>query len=379
MLGSKILTKTRSAPLQSKPKVPPKPAKIVLLTSSSESRPTLLLKKPLRRPKIKSPDPQSQSPRVFGKKTDHLTGITKDKTTSPSASKNLQKSDNYSSSLKRKGSLNNGGDARLGSLRTKQKTVPSLKNGITSREAKAKEMGRKSLAIAGINRSGTNNNQNEAVNRNKTLASQKERTALQVKQRTTTNLAVSKSQATLNSPEVRPRAARTSSITLQNRRKSIGDVIKNSSLSSGQNSLTLPREASKQRKSLSYRDSPLASSSTTPTFTSSSRRNSLDRNVPVKSQLRREISQPAKRLESFKKVKPASTVGAKKSNSDGRKKLNTVSDESRKFDVLALVCRQTIEENDKLQKVIKANKLQLENYQAELSHSKVGFTNLNEL
>ena len=123
----------------------------------------------------------------------------------------------------------------------------------------------------------------------------------------------------------------------------------------------------------------LASSSTTPTFTSSSRRNSLDRNVPVKSQLRREISQPAKRLESIKKVKPASTVGAKKSNSDGRKKLNTVSDETRKFDVLALVCRQAIEENDKLQKVINANKLQLEDYQAELSHSKVGFTNLNEL
>ena len=335
------------------------------------------MKNPLRRPKIKSPHPQSQSPRVGAKKTDHLAEITKDKTKSPSASKTLLKTD--SSSLQRKGSLNNGADARVGSLRTKQKTDPSLKTGITSREAKAKEVGRKSLAIAGIKRGGTNNNQSEAVNRNKPLASQKERMALQVKQMTSTDLAVSKSPASLNSPGVRPRAARTSSNTLQNRRKSIGNAIKNSSFSSGQNSLTLPRLASNQRKSLSHRDSPLASSSTTPTFTSSSRRNSLDRNIPVKSQLRREISQPAKRLESFKKVKPASTVGAKKSNSEGRKKLNAVLDESRKFDVLALVCRQAIEENDKLQKVIKANKLQLENCQAELSHSKVGFTNLNDL
>ena len=44
-----------------------------------------------------------------------------------------------------------------------------------------------------------------------------------------------------------------------------------------------------------------------------------------------------------------------------------------KFDVLALVSIQVMEENAKLKKTIKANKLQLDNCERELQLSKVGF------
>ena len=351
------------------------------------------MKKPVKRPpKIKSPV-YVKSPKRLPtpvKKSGTAIPAVKAQEKCPAAIKNPVTAEN---SLKRKDSLNRGTVPEAGLLHTRQRTEPSLK----SRSASAvlgKDVGRKSLSAAVAKRSKTNNNQSDVINknkpltsqsdvlvRNKPLASQKERTVQ------------SKSPAGLKPPEVKPRSARTSSVgnslSLQDRRKSIGDLLKTSRLTSNKASPTtsvsnsLPRVATQPRRSLSHRESPApASSSTsvTPTIPASNRRNSLERTTSFRSQIRRDSNSSLRKTESFNKVKSSrselskqvSSSKVKKSNSEERKHFKSVLDgNSLKFDVLAVVSTQLLQDNERLNKVIRANKLQLGNYKSELDMCKV--------
>ena len=263
---TKLVTKSRPAPLEEKPKVPPKPIRTLLsnqgLKSSGGSN--LTLKPTVKKPKIKSP--AFNSPKRFVipvKKDDIASGVLRDQK-SPAAFKNPIRGDNF---LKRKSSLSKDSSARVGiQINARQKTDPSLKANNTTKPTK--DVGRKSLATSSIQRDRfpseqrSNNYQTDVTKRMPSLASQPR-----------TRTVPSKSPALLSLPQVQPSSARlassASSVSLQSRRKSVGEMMRKSPLtsckptpgpgpagpSSSSHASTLPRIATQQRGSLSQRGS----------------------------------------------------------------------------------------------------------------------------
>ena len=264
-----MVTKSRPAPLEEKPKVPPKPIRKLLSNQGIKSSggSNLTLKPTVKKPKIKSPAFNSPKRFVIPVKKDDIaigvlvSGVLRDQK-SPAAFKNPIRGDN---SLKRKSSLSKDSSARVGiQINARQKTDSSLKANNTSKPTK--DVSRKSLATSSIQRDRfpseqrINNNKTDVAKRTPSLASQPR-----------TRTVPSKSPAFLSSPQ--PSSARlassASSVSLQSRRKSVGEMMRKSPLtsskptpgpgpagpSSSSHASTLPRIATQQRRSLSQRGS----------------------------------------------------------------------------------------------------------------------------
>ena len=381
---SATVVKNRPPPLEKKPAVPPKPSKMLLANparkTTSDVATNILKPKTsaLKRPKIKSPFLPSPGRLLIPVKK--VGGL---KEVSPVAPKNPLQSE-----LRRKNSVSKD------SAGAERRNVVPVLTGSASKPSK--DGGRKSLVSASGERdklSGgqkLNNNQSEVPNKNKVL------TAPQVKPR----IAPAKSPMSLHTVEARTEGVGSSS-SLQRRRKSVGDVMKGSVLTSRKPTTTTPsqprsvtRLASQPRRSLSNSSlkravaagGPLtltsqrtsAASSLTPPLQSTNIRNS----VGLQSKKARENNPALNKSQSASRMKSARSDLVRSGSSSGevkkparmeeRKLQKTVLEANKKkFDVLALVATTVIEENDKLEKIIKKNKLQLADTEGELEVCKV--------
>ena len=381
-MRSATVVKNRPPPLERKPAVPPKPSKMLLANparkTTSDVATNILKPKTsaLKRPKIKSPFLPSPGRLLIPVKK--VGGL---KEVYPVAPKNPLQSE-----LRRKNSVSKDSAGA-----ERRKVVPVLTG---SASKPSKDGGRKSLTSGERDKlSGgqkLNNNQSEVPNKNKVL------TAPQVKPR----IAPAKSPMSLNTGEARTEGVGSSS-SLQRRRKSVGDVMKGSVLTSRKPTTTTPsqprsvaRLASQPRRSLSNSSlkkavaagGPLtltsqrtsAASSLTPPLQSTTRRNS----VGLQSKKARENNQALNKSQSASRMKSSRSDLVRSGSSSGevkkparmeeRKLQKTVLEANKKkFDVLALVATTVIEENDKLEKIIKKNKLQLADTEGELEVCKV--------
>ena len=379
---SATVVKNRPPPLEKKPAVPPKPSKMLLANparkTTSDVATNILKPKTsaLKRPKIKSPFLPSPGRLLIPVKK--VGGL---KEVSPVAPKNPLQSE-----LRRKNSLSKD------SAGAERRNVVPVLTGSASKPSK--DGGRKSLVSASGERdklSGgqkLNNNQSEVPNKNKVL------TAPQVKPR----IAPAKSPMSLNTGEARTEGVGSSS-SLQRRRKSVGDVMKGSVLTSRKPTTTTPsqprsvaRLVSQPRRSLSNSSlkravaaggpltsqRPSAASSLTPPLQSTNIRNS----VGLQSKKARENNPALNKSQSTSRMKSSRSDLVRSGSSSGevknparmeeRKLQKTVLEANKKkFDVLALVATTVIEENDKLEKIIKKNKLQLADTEGELEVWKV--------
>ena len=328
---SATVVKSRPPPLEKKPAVPPKPSRMLLAnparkTSSSDVATNILKPKTsaMKRPKIKSPFLPSPGRNLIPVKK-----VSAVKEVSPLAPKNP-----LGSEMSRKDSL-------IKERRTLSASKP------------IKDFGRKSLAAAGGGQrenKSTNNNQSNVPNRNKVLS-----------QRT----APAKSPMSVNTGSSGTESVGSSS-SLQRRRKSVGDVMKSSSLAARKPATATPsqplavaRLASQPRRSLSNSSlkragTPGVASSRTPTLQSNHRRNS----VSVQSKITRDKPENSSRMKSSRPDLDLVRPAKKPAYSEERKLQKAVLEENKKkFDVLALVASTVIEENDKLKKIIMKSKV----------------------
>ena len=371
-----VKVKTRPAPLERKPAVPPKPSKILLANPAKKTTSgvaTNLLKpktSAMKRPKIKSPFLPSPGKILIPVKK---AGGVKEASPAP-----LKIPARTEVSVRKPVVSPTGG------------TGATARPGLTSSGSKpSRDVGRRSLvAASGQKRAGV------------------------------TTTAPAKSPVTAKTGLARSGSVGSSS-SLQRRRKSVGDAIKSSSLATRKplgsstpantgKSLSAARLASQPGRSLSNsslkRSSEAASraqagapglvrrpsqrttgaSSLTPGL-QVNRRTSVGLQAKVRRDNTPTSTSSLNKSESSSGLKSSrQEVARSGSSSGGVKKPGGRSEESRlhravweenkkKFDVLALVTSQVLEEKDKLVKSIKKNKLQFASLQGELETCKVSF------
>ena len=332
----------------------------------------------MKRPKIKSPFlPSPGKVLIPVKKAGGLKDV------SPAAMKSPLGAE---VSLRWKDCLSGGSGATAKSGPERRTRTDSA--GLTSSGSNpSKDVGRKSLVPASASASGQRGNNQSKVT-----------TAPQVKPRTAQS----------------PMSAKTgesagSSSSLQRRRKSVGDVMRSSSLTTKKASgsstpgqpLSVARLASQPRRSLSNsslkKSSDLSgrapapglvrpsqktpgASSLTPSLKSSlqsNRRNSVGLQSKVKRDHTPSKSESSSRLKTSRpnlarSGSSSASGGVKKPGRSEVSQHKAVLDENnKKFEVLSLVTTQVIKENDKLEKIIKKNNLQLAGMEAELEMCKV--------